>query len=105
MLEEREIIITKCINEIPSIIGNRTIMNLAVQYADENKIESKTRIELLRNINMVRLYKEIILSFELVGVDGRNTTNAYWSQGEASSIKWRVMQSIITEELTQKQYK
>ena len=30
MLEEREIIITKCINETPSIIGNRTIMNLAV---------------------------------------------------------------------------
>ena len=47
MLEEREIIITKYINEIPSITGNRTIMNLAVQYADENKIESKTRIELL----------------------------------------------------------
>ena len=47
MLEEREIIITKCINKILSIIGNRMIMDLAVQYADENKIKSKTRIELL----------------------------------------------------------
>ena len=81
------------------------IMDLAVQYADENKIKSKTRIELLRNINIVWLYKEIILPFKLVEVDGRNITNAYWSQGEASLIKWRVMQSIITEEPALKQYK
>ena len=105
MLEEREMTIIKCINEIPSIIGIRIIIDLAVQYANENKVESKTRIKLLQNINMVRLYKETILPFELVGVDGRNTTNAYWNQGKTSSIKWRVMQSIITKEPTPKQYK
>ena len=54
---------------------------------------------------MVRLYKETILPFKLVGVDGRNTTNVYWSQGEASLIKQRVMQLIITKEPTPKQYK
>ena len=53
ILEEREMIITKYINKTPSITGNRMIMDLAVQYADENKIEAKTRIELLQNINMV----------------------------------------------------
>ena len=87
MLEEREMIITKCINETPSIIRNRTIIDLVVQYADENKIKSKTRIELLQNINMVRLYKETILPFELVGVDGRNASSSYWNQGKALSIK------------------
>ena len=54
---------------------------------------------------MDRLYKETILPFELVEVNGRNTINAYWSQGEASSIKQRVIQLIITKEPTPKQYK
>ena len=45
--------ITKCVNKAPILIGNMTIIDMAVQYADINKIQNKSRIEFLLNINIV----------------------------------------------------
>ena len=48
-------------------------MDLAFQHA-ELMSDSK---KVLKRMNVVRLCKKLILLFKLVGMDGKQTTNAY----------------------------
>ena len=61
-------------------------MKCAIKYKNELKLKK----EVLQKINRVRLYKCIILPFELVGIDGG--CHYYQYEEEASSIHWKLFE-------------
>ena len=85
LLEERELLIKNRDYSTKNIIGNRTIMNFTVEFV-RGKL-NKVRIQALRNINCVRKYKGIVLSFELVRIDEKQSTNAYHNNYETLQIE------------------
>jgi len=72
-----EIKILEMTNSTKRITENRTVMDFVVDFI--TSISNKLRKQELRDINCVRLYKRIV---ELVGVDGKDSTNAYMNNKE-----------------------
>jgi len=59
------------------MLGNLLIIDYTVKFIDTLKLTSKIRQEWLHDINRVRVFKGMILLFELIEIDGRLITNAY----------------------------
>ena len=89
------------INSIPKITGNRIVMDFALEFVVAKS--EKERKKVLKDINTVRLMKEILLPFELVGLDGNNYTNAYINNKEKSEIEWKHLRGQYLK-LTPRQY-
>ena len=58
------------------------------------KTQSNYKIILYR-INRIRMYKSLLLLFELVRVYGMQATNAYYNNDETSVIRWKFMKNSI----------
>ena len=78
--------IVNYINDSMRITGNITIIDLAVQHADNNKMKLKVKIDWFFDINIVRICKGIILPFKLVRVDSKLIMNIYWNEKEFLSV-------------------
>ena len=53
--------------------------------------------KIMRWINAVRLYKKLVLPFEIVNINGKQLTNTYQNNEEVSVVKWL----LINEEIPQ----
>ena len=78
------------------IIANITIMDYAFEYY---KSYFNYKVIMCR-INRVRMYKGLLLPFELVGIDRMQATNAYYNNNRTSAIKWRFMKNAIESQQT-----
>jgi len=74
-LTQRNIEVRNMINHSKPITMNDAIMDYAIKYASNEKKKCKK----LQKINRVRLFEKMLLPFELVNVDGRQPTNAYYN--------------------------
>ena len=83
-LFKRDIIIKNKVNSEEKITQNTTIIEYEAQYIRAEKNQSMR----MQRINRVRIHKRMYLPFELVNIDGRQPTNAYYNQEEISLIKW-----------------
>ena len=70
---------------------NKTIMDYAIEYAKEKEMDEK----IIQLINHVRLYKRIILPYELVSLMGREETKSYKNELERSYLMWKVPFPIL----------
>jgi len=61
-------------------------MDYAIDYVKEKNLAMK----ILALINHVRLHKEIILLYELVGMEGRCKTLEFRNTNDKSCIKWKI---------------
>ena len=77
-LQEWNIIIKNIFYNAAIIIKNKTIIDYAIDYASTRK-QWKERVG---KINKVRLYKKLLLPFELVGIDRGLVTNIYLNNEE-----------------------
>ena len=80
-IHQRNIKITN--TQSKTITNNQTIIDYARHYTQQLNNLHKA----MRRINTVQLYQKLMLSFELVGVDGKQTTNSYWNTNKVSSIQ------------------
>ena len=71
-------------NDTLVMTSNKTIMELAYQYKDQNKISNN----IMKKINHVRLWKQILLPFELFGIKGNKETENYKDIAAKSTIEW-----------------
>ena len=85
ILNEREITIHNTLNSMTRITNNQMIIDYAWEYLKE--VGNYKRSILLNRINRVSLKKQILLLFELVGIDRREMTNACVNNEEVSVIK------------------
>ena len=85
VFESRDLTVLRMINSTPKIIGNRTVIDFALEFVVAKS--KKERKKVLKDINTVRLMKGILLLFELVGLDGNNYTNAYINNKEELVIE------------------
>ena len=65
------------IHKTKIIIGNQTIIDMVIDYIDQLGVNNKKRIKWLYDLNRVHLYKRLLLPFELIGIDRRQTSNSY----------------------------
>ena len=68
-----------------NITGNRIIIDFKTEFIVLIKTQLKRRQSL--SYIIVRLYKGLLLLFELVGVDGNQSTNTYHNNEEQSQIE------------------
>ena len=66
-------------NEMKWITKNKTIIDYAIQYSKD--------LTLIEAINHVRIYKKMILPFELFGFNGNCKTREFREVCEPSSIR------------------
>jgi len=68
-----------------------TIIEYAIKYAEtiQNKIQT------IYKINKVRLSKRLFLPFEMFGIDGDQTNNAYHNNEEVSAIEWTFLKDKV----------
>ena len=52
---------------------------------------SKKRKQILNDINDLRLYKGLVLPFELIGIDRKQSINTYHNNRESSLVEWNHM--------------
>ena len=69
-----------------NIRKNKTIMNYEIDYVKEKNLAKK----ILAPINHIRLYKEIILSFKLVRLEGICKTLEFRNTNDKGCIKWKI---------------
>ena len=75
---------------LPQIVQNgkvqwsKTIVDFIVEYVREKTYAEKA----CKKINHVRMYKQVWLPFELVGVNGRGRTGCFVLDDEKSPIDW-----------------
>jgi len=50
---------------------------MVIDYIDQLGVNNKKRIKWLYDLNRVHLYKRLLLPFELIGIDRRQTSNFY----------------------------
>ena len=83
-MRRRRIVFHSTMTDEFRITNNKSIMRYAREYVkdDNNKINT------LKLINHVRLYKRVYLPCELLGQSGRDQTIAYRDKEAESQIKW-----------------
>ena len=79
------------LNEKDLITKNKTIMDYAVEYAKRENAADGER----EAINYVRIYKNMILPFEVVGFRGGQETKEYRNMFEKSSVRWKVSFNVV----------
>jgi len=77
-------------DEEGGISKNKTVMSYAMEYVEQKNLEE----EVLYQINYVRLKKQVLLPFELVGFKGKRQTSCYRNILESSPIKWMMCKNI-----------
>lgn len=85
-LYKRGLTVENRIHKTKIIIGNQTIIDMVIDYIDQLGVNNKKRIKWLYDLNRVHLYKRLLLPFELIGIDRRQTSNSYQNKDEISSI-------------------
>ena len=70
----------------PKITNNKIIMSIAREYVKEKDLLNGFWDE----INLIRIYKKMILLLELVGVKGRCRIEAYDNVNKKSLLKWKI---------------
>ena len=84
MLESREIsLINK--EDVKSISSNKTIMDYAKEYVEEEKLSTK----IIPSINHIRIYKKMYLPCKLIEMNRRCETREIINPLEKSCIEWR----------------
>ena len=84
-MEKRGIILANTESNEYLIMNNRTIMNFAKVYVQEENLDIKSSFP----INYVRLFKKMYLPFKLVGMKGDVETEECKEVLCQSSVKWR----------------
>ena len=85
-LEKRQIKLINRFNEMKRFTTNKTIMDYASDYVKrEDAIDGEREA-----INHVRLYKKMILPFEVVGFRGEQQTKEFRNASDKSSVIWNV---------------
>jgi len=90
-LEKWQIMLINRLNEKDRITRNKTIMDYAVEYAKRENAADRER----EAINHVRIYKNMILPFEVVGFRGGQETKEYKNVFEKSSVRWKVSFDVV----------
>jgi len=92
MLRSRKMKITDHQNMIAKVTTNKSIMEYAIKYVSQtNKSHNIISI-----INHVRIYKQMLLPFELVGMTGNKQTAEWKQYYKKSCIKWKINFPEIT---------
>ena len=71
---------------------NRSIMEWAIEYVKSRKKSKKEQIKVLRQLNLVRQHKELLLPCELFGLSGKYDTQCAKYFNEKSLIQWNSME-------------
>ena len=90
-LEKRQIKLINRLNEEKLITRNKTIMDYAIEYGKRDEAVDGER----EAINHVRIYKKMILPFEVVGFRGAQETREYRNTLEPSSVLWKVSFDVV----------
>ena len=86
MLCSRELKIVNRTNERKWMSKNKTIMDYAIKYVNEKELD----YGIVEAINHVRIFKQMILPYELVGFCGNKETKEAREVYERSSVIWKV---------------
>jgi len=78
------------VDEESRLTKNKTVMSYALEYVQQKNLE----VDVLYQINYVRLKKQVILPFKLVGFQGKKQTSCYQNITEYSPIKWKTCKNI-----------
>jgi len=85
-LLNRNIVVINATNEIYISTKNKTIMDYAEKYVRCKEIGKN----ILAPLNHVRLWKQMVLPCELIGLTGTKRTKACQKIESKSSLKWRI---------------
>jgi len=77
------------VNEL-AITKNQTVMDLAVQYAQQHNLKPNE----LQDINFIRKLKRVFLPIELVGESRRFQMQCYSDISTSSQIEWKFLPQI-----------
>jgi len=80
-------------SSITKITSNKTIMDYAIQFTKSNQ-EFENSIQI---INHVRIFKQMLLPCELVGLNGNKRTFEFRNSLERSCIRWKIKFPTITK--------
>jgi len=69
---------------------NKTIMEYAIEYVNEKRCTD----EVLYQLNYIRMKKEVVYPFELVGFEGTQRTSCYHNINEKGPVKWDINKTI-----------
>ena len=64
---------------------NKTVMDYALEYVQVKNLKQ----QVLDHLNFVRLKKQLVLPFELVGTEGIRPTEYYRDINKQSQLKWQ----------------
>ena len=86
ILGKRNLQMINCVQEKKWISKNKTIMDYAIEYVEQNELTMKYT----EAINHVRIYKRMILPCELTGFYGDKVTKEAREIFETSSLIWNI---------------
>ena len=71
---------------------NKSIVEWAIEHAKLNKNAMKERVQVLKKINAVRFWKEVLLQWELLYLSGKRGTQCVKHVEAKSKLKWKTME-------------
>ena len=73
--------------------NNKTIIEYALEYV----IIMQCNQDVLYQLKYVRMKKEVVYPFELVGFKGNQRTSCYTNINEKEPVRWKIEKNIKTE--------